>query len=166
MEGPEFDIIYNKYVYKVFYFVLRLSNDYLVAEEITQETFVKVYLSIDTFQGKCKLEVWICQIAKNLFFDYMKKRNYEFACECPEEKEICNYSDMDDIIINRESMERVNHFILNLKEPYRSILIDHVFAELNYDEMAFKYNKTPNWVRVNFYRAKQKLRELIENDQK
>lgn len=166
MEEPEFDIIYKKYVHKVLYFILRLSNDYLLAEEITQETFVKVYSSIDTFQGKCKLEVWICQIAKNIFFDYMKKRNYEVVCERPEEKEHYNYSDMDDIIIHHESIERVNRLILDLKEPYRSVLIDHVFAELSYDELALKYNKTPNWARVNFYRAKQKVRELMENDEK
>lgn len=77
MDNNDFEIIYKKYVSKVFSFILKLSGNYYVAEEITQETFVRAYISLPSYRGECRLEVWLCQIAKNLFFDYIKQSSRE-----------------------------------------------------------------------------------------
>ena len=61
----EFESIYNQYFQDVYSFVLSLSRNKKIAEEITQETFFKALKSIDKFQGNCKIDVWLCQIAKN-----------------------------------------------------------------------------------------------------
>ncbi|NOU81898.1 hypothetical protein GC101_23840 [Paenibacillus sp. LMG 31459] len=45
-----------------------------MAEEITQETFVKAVKNINQFKGNCKISVWLCQIAKNTYFTYMEKK--------------------------------------------------------------------------------------------
>lgn len=160
----DFELIYKKYMTKIFYFVLKLSNNHYIAEEITQETFVKAYSSICSFRGECRIEVWLCQIAKNLFYDYIKDRrnksnigysiNESLECGCNIEK----------TIIIKEELEYLNKIIMSLKEPYRSVIIDYLFMEMSYKEIAIKYQKTENWVRVNFYRAKQKIIEIYNRN--
>ena len=65
--------IYNDYfkIVKKYLFCLTGNND--IAEELTQETFYKAMLKINTFKGNCKMSVWLCQIAKNLWYNELKK---------------------------------------------------------------------------------------------
>lgn len=64
----EFEAVYKRYFKDVYKYVLSLTHDEHIAEEITQETFFKALKSIDHFDGRCKLYVWLCQIAKNTYF--------------------------------------------------------------------------------------------------
>ncbi|MGL5749382.1 MAG: RNA polymerase sigma factor, partial [Paraclostridium sp.] len=63
-----FEEIYNSYFSDVYRFILKLSNDQHIAEEITQETFYKALKNIDNFKGNSQMKVWLCQIAKNTYF--------------------------------------------------------------------------------------------------
>ena len=65
--------IYEQYFETVnkYLFCLTRNND--ISEELTQETFYKAVKKIDTYKGECKMSVWLCQIAKNLWYDYCKK---------------------------------------------------------------------------------------------
>ncbi len=159
MDNNDFEIIYKKYVSKVFSFILKLSGNYYVAEEITQETFVKAYTSLSSFRGECRLEVWLCQIAKNLFFDYIKKSSRETSTDNEIEKDNHYQNNVEHQIIIQEDFERLTHAVTALNEPYRSVIIDYLFIDLSYKEIAIKYKKTENWARVTFHRAKQKVRE-------
>ena len=60
-----FDIV-NKYLFS-------LTNNSDISEELTQETFYRAVKSIDSYNGKCKMSVWLCQIAKNLWYNQCKK---------------------------------------------------------------------------------------------
>lgn len=62
----QYFVIVNKYL-----FCLTRNND--ISEELTQETFYRAVSKIDTYKGECKISVWLCQIAKNLWYDYCKK---------------------------------------------------------------------------------------------
>ena len=69
----EFEEIYTTYFRDVFLYIHRLSNNEHLAEEITSETFFKAMNSIESFRGDCDIRVWLCQIAKNCYFTYLKK---------------------------------------------------------------------------------------------
>ena len=69
----EFEQIYNTYFKSVYRYIRKLSGDEHVAEEITSETFLKAMKSIGDFRGECDMHVWICQIAKNTYYSYLKK---------------------------------------------------------------------------------------------
>lgn len=69
-----FEQIYHLYFRDVYAFMLSLSRDETIAEEITQETFFKALQSIEQYKGKCKMNVWLCQIAKNTYFTYLDKQ--------------------------------------------------------------------------------------------
>lgn len=71
----EFAHIYEKNYPIVYKYVLSLCRNAPLAEEITQEAFVKALEHMDRFDGKCQLYVWICQIAKNIYFTYWKSKS-------------------------------------------------------------------------------------------
>ncbi len=69
----EFEQIYNAYFKSVYRYIWKFSGDEHIAEEMTSETFLRVMKSIGNFRGDCDMRVWICQIAKNTYYSYLKK---------------------------------------------------------------------------------------------
>ena len=80
----EFSKIYDEYFQYVYRYTLSLCQDAAIAEDVTQETFFKALKSIDKFNGKCKLQVWLCQIAKNTYFSYCEKEKSKMKKEISE----------------------------------------------------------------------------------
>ncbi len=106
--------------------------------------------------------LWLCQIAKNLFFDYLKKNKNNIPLELIEENCIdVEETDFTDDFIKKEKLLQIIHMIHHLKEPYQTIIIQRIFLELSYAEIGEQLGKTENWVRVNFYRAKNKIQNMI-----
>ena len=65
--------IYKEYFNTVYKYLLVLSHNSDISEELTQETFTKAVIKINTYKGNSAISVWLCQIAKNLYLDYLKK---------------------------------------------------------------------------------------------
>ena len=68
--------IYMEYANIVKRFLISLSGNVDLAEDLTQETFYQAYKSIHRYNGNCKMSVWLCQIAKHVYFDYLKKEKH------------------------------------------------------------------------------------------
>ena len=69
--------IYQTHARTVYKFLLSQCHDADLAEELTQETFCQAVRSIDRFKGDCKVSVWLCQIAKHLWYQHLRKRKPE-----------------------------------------------------------------------------------------
>lgn len=70
----DFEKIYSQYFDIVFRYVLSLCKDETLAEEITQEAFFKALKKIDSFRGDCKINIWLCQIAKNTYYSISENK--------------------------------------------------------------------------------------------
>ena len=70
---PDFEAVYREHFADVYRYVLALSRDEAVAEEITQETFFRALSSIEEFRGECQLRVWLCQIARNRYLSHCRE---------------------------------------------------------------------------------------------
>ena len=69
----DMDAIYRNHAQTVYKFLLARCHDPDLAEELTQETFYQAVRSIDRFDGSCRLSVWLCQIAKHLWYQHLRK---------------------------------------------------------------------------------------------
>lgn len=69
----ELEHIYRTYFKDVYLYVRSISQNEDIAEEITDETFFKAMKSLDSFRGTCDIRIWLCQIAKNSYFLYLRK---------------------------------------------------------------------------------------------
>ncbi len=155
----DFEEIYLMYFDDVYRFVFSLCRNENLAEEITQETFYKALKSIDKFDGKCKLYVWLCQIAKNIYFTYAKKSkklSYDenFSISINPESEF----------LQKETVWEIHKALHNLNEPYKEVFTLRVFGELSFLKIGELFGKTDSWARVIFYRAKEQIRrDMNEN---
>ena len=69
--------IYRQHARTVYKFLLAQCRDPDLAEELTQETFYQAVRSVDRFDGSCKVSVWLCQIAKHLWYQHLRRRRRE-----------------------------------------------------------------------------------------
>ena len=148
----EYFEIVNKYL-----FCLTHNND--ISEELTQETFYIAVKKIDTYRGECKMSVWLCQIAKNLWY-----------AQCRKNKKIINVKESDNlsvqaintleeqVILNDEKMSLYRK-MQELDEKTREVIHLRLTGELSFKEIGIILNQTESWARVTFYRGKNKLKE-------
>ncbi|WP_406242954.1 RNA polymerase sigma factor [Tissierella carlieri] len=115
----EFEEIYSEYFKDVYRYVLCLSKNESIAEDITQETFFKALKNIDGFKGNCKMSVWLCQIAKNSYFSYLKKKQNNF--ESVEDIADVSDSGFEQILVDDESVFEIHKILHNLEEPYKEV---------------------------------------------
>ena len=89
-----FEEVYQKYLKEVYCFLLRLSGDREIAEELTQQTFAIAFEKLENFRGECKLSVWLCQIAKHEYYAWTKKQK-RYANKLDE-----NHADQGEDLLN------------------------------------------------------------------
>ncbi|MBQ8148141.1 MAG: sigma-70 family RNA polymerase sigma factor [Lachnospiraceae bacterium] len=154
----DMEAIYQQYYEDVFRFLRGLSADELLAEELTQETFFRAIKSINQFKGNSDIRVWLCSIAKNLYFTYLnKEKRFEDKDLSVFESEEKNFMN---IMVDKELAIRVHRVLHSLREPYKEIFSLRVFGELSFKEIAMIFGKTEHWACVSYHRAKQ----MIQNE--
>lgn len=157
--------LYKEYFETVNKYLVCLSHNNELSLELTQETFCKAVQQIDKFQGNCKVEVWLCQIAKNLYFNYSKKMKKVTFIEDLTENLIpqATNSPENEIILKEEKMTLYQK-LHKLDEKTREVMYLRITGELSFREIGTILNKTETWARVTFYRGKEKLKEVDKNE--
>jgi len=156
----ELEEIYKNYFKYVYLYIYNLSGNKHIAEDITSETFMKAINSIDSFKGDCDIRVWLCQIAKNTYYSYLRKNKKLVSMDLAINKE----SDLDiekEICISEEA-RKINEIIHSLKEPYKEVFMLRVFGGMSFKEIASLFGKSNNWACVTYHRAKNKIKERLE----
>lgn len=155
------DEIYQTYARTVYKFLLSKTQNEDIAEELTQETFYQAVRCIHRFDGSCKLSTWLCAIAKNQLRVYQRKH--------PINESIDGHEDLIGISTEGEIFRQIERVDLMKKlhscpEPYREIIYLRIFGNLSFREIGEIMGRTENWARVNYYRAKERLRETVQED--
>ena len=151
----DYQELYTLYFQDVYKYMLALSRDPSLAEEITQEAFFKALKSLDSFQGQCKLYVWLCQIAKNTYLSYLKKHKE------PEKEETLT-SSLEEMMMDKESVFLIHQALHNLPEPYKEVFSLRVLGELSFRQIGLLFGKTENWARVTYHRARLRIKEELK----
>ena len=154
--------IYKEYFKTVYKYLFCLTSNHDLAEELTQETFYKAVKKIDTYEGKCKISVWLCQIAKYTWYDYLRRRQeiiniddlYEFKSEVS----------LEDKIIEEEEKNLIEGKLNVLDDFSKEVVILRIKGDMSFKEIGYVLNKTENWARVTYYRAKNKLKEALKDE--
>ena len=165
MKKAEMDEVYQKNAAMVYRYLCGLTQDAGLAEELTQETFFQAVKGISKFRGDCKISVWLCQIAKNLWYKELQKRDRHKTVEVDENLPSKESVEKDCL----KHLEKVEVFRLmhNLEDVTREVMYLRLAGDLQFSEIAEILGKTETWARVTYYRGKQKLmkgmREWTEN---
>ena len=153
----EFEEVYQRYFRDVYRYCLALCRDEQMAEEVTQETFFKALNAIGKFDGKCKIYVWLCQIAKNTYLTMVQKgRGTELTAEIP------TGESLEERLLTKESAFEIHRILHRLEEPYKEVFLLRTFGELSFKQIGELFSKTESWARVTYYRARLKIKEELQ----
>lgn len=159
----EFEEIYRMYFDDVYLYIRKLSGDEHVAEDITSETFFKAMRSIGGFRGDCDIRVWLCQIAKNCYYSYLKKVNRTdnmddvALAELPSREEA-----MEERVVRRDEASRIRKVLHGIPEPYKEVFMWRAFAELGFGQIGQIFGKSENWACVTYHRARTMIKTRLE----
>ena len=148
--------LYEKYHKTLYRFLLSMTGSEQEAEELLQEVFYQALLRVDRFEGRCSPLTWLCQIGKNLWFKELGKRK-RYHDQPVEELRLADEKVLIENVVEQDEKNRLRRAVIDLKEPYREVVILHVYGERELKDIAASYGKTESWARVTYYRAKQML---------
>ena len=138
---------------------LSLCGCHATAEDITSDTFLKAIKSSNNFKGQCSVKVWLCQIAKNTYYDHLRK--YSKVTELSDDIQVEN--DFVNELLDKNESIRIHKLIHKLDAPYKDVFMLRIFAELSFADIGEIFAKSESWARVTFHRARLKLKESEKN---
>ena len=163
---------YNELVYrykdKIINFLYRFMNDMDAAEDLSQETFLKVYIKKDSYREISKFSTWLYTIASNLAKTELRKikrrKTFSISSITNSDKEHNYFIDDDtnkeEVLDNNEN-KILHQSLYSLEQDFRTIIILREIQELSYDNIS-KILKLPlGTVKSRINRGKLKLREVL-----
>lgn len=143
----------------VFKYLIKLTGNAALAEELTQETFFRAYMNYTSLRNKEKASVWLCQIAKNTYYAWYNEHKKLHSLETTES--ISNPDNMEDSFVKKELSKKALACLHKLEEPYKEVFMLSVFGGFSLKDISAIFGKSESWARVTFFRAKQKLSEKM-----
>ena len=154
----DFEEIYKTYFHNVYLFVCSLTPDRNLAEEVTQETFVKAMRALDRFDGEKDVLAWLFTIARNTYFTHCRRQKH-ISDEPVQER--CEDTILERMI-DQEQAYLIHEYLHKMKEPYKEVFMLRVLGELPFDRIGRLFGKSDGWARVTYYRAKKEIMLYME----
>ena len=159
------DEMYRQNAKIVYYFLYSWCHNVQLAEDLTQETFLQAYKSIESYNGTCKMSVWLCQIAKHLWYQYLQKNGREIVTDIRDEYYGAMENSTESEVFSHYGMKEILKGMQRLPVQMREVMYLRLTGDLSYKEIGEILGRSENWARVNYYRGKELLwRELRENE--
>ena len=158
--SAELGQIYKDHAKDVFKYLMSLTGNPDLSEELTQETFYRAVYSINKYDGTCKITVWLCQIAKHIWYQELEKRK-RCRTEPLNEEMVCSGLNPEEQILATDNKAALYKAIHSLPENMREVVHMRLTGEFSFMEIGEILGKNENWARVTFYRAKQKIMEVF-----
>ncbi len=148
--------------------ILQLTYSYVknrnIAEDLTQDIFVKCYQSLHTYKGKSKIRTWLWRIAINHCKDYLKSWYNNHVIPSNDEIVYSGKSvhNTEQAVIQQDEEGRLAHAVMSLPIKYREVIYLHYFEELAIREVALILSMKENTVKTRLRRGKVLLKECWE----
>jgi RNA polymerase sigma factor (sigma-70 family) len=164
-DASAFSILVDRYKDLVFSLTIKMLKNREEAEEVSQDTFIKVYKSLPKFKGDSKFSTWIYKIAYNSCLDRLKK-NKKFYNNVPiDEFTEHQVKTIDNALENLETKEReqaIQDCIALLPSEDGFLLTLYYFEEQSLEEISKVMHLTPNNVKVKLFRSRKKLATILK----
>ena len=158
----EFEQVYKLYFKDVYTFLYGLSQNKAVAEDITQDTFLKAINNIHTFDGRKDIKAWLFTIARNTYYTEYNRQKI-FSPYNLEDNVDDKTNVLDNLILKEQSI-LILKILHNMIEPYKEVFMLRFFGGLSYNNIGLIFTKTESWARVTYYRAKKQILEQMEGN--
>ena len=161
-----FSVLIDRYKYMVFTMAHKIVRNREDAEEIAQDTFLKVCKALASFKGESKFSTWVYKIAYYRSLDYLKKKKRIIESDTVDISEVYNLSSIESVledIDRKERLEILKDAIQKLSEKDSAIVTLYYFEELSIKEIAMVTGLTPEVVKVRLFRSRKQLANILQH---
>lgn len=148
--------LYRQNAKIVYQFLYARCGNADLAEDLTQETFLRAYQSLDRYDGSCKVSVWLCQIAKHLLYQHWERVKREVPAE-HDEQQPAPGPDTERKVLTRIELVDMLKEMQKLPAQMREVMYLRIAGDLSFREIGEILGRSENWARVNFFRGKELL---------
>ena len=159
MSDPRIEL-YETYKNAIFLYLYRSTLNQHIAEDLTQDTFLKAFQSLSSFRGESSLKTWLFKIARNTYINYSKKK--QTSMELHSDRIDQHLTKQHDQFKRLDDQNAIELTLLKLPENYRTYIILRDVNDFTYEEVAAITNETIGQVKVGLYRARKKFKELYK----
>ncbi|MBL0023882.1 MAG: RNA polymerase sigma factor [Saprospiraceae bacterium] len=153
-----FNLLYDRYTDKVFAKCILMLRDHELAEDATQEIFVKILLSLSKFGGKARFSTWLYSITYNYCIDQIRKAKKEITLPIYDNSKTDHIDDgMYDSEIKETNVFRLKEIMEKLNADDKSILMMKYQDDFSIKEICVILDKTESAVKMKILRAKEKF---------
>lgn len=165
-DAQSFSVLVDRYKNLVFTLALRMLKHREEAEEVSQDTFIKVFRSLNRFKGDSKLSTWIYKVAYHTCLDRLKKHKREqqvVAIDKFTEHQVKTIDNALDRMEKEERKQAIQDCLQLLPSNDSALLTLFYFEELSLDEIAKIMDLTANNVKVKLFRSRKKLTGILRD---
>ena len=161
----DFELIYEEFHIPIYKYLMRLTGDELLSEELMQETFYQAYKSILRYKGNCQLFTWLCAIAKNCYFKYLRKDKQKLInVELLEQELLSDEStDPQQVLEKKETISEVVDALMGMKKIYRDVIVMRVYFECSYKDLSQVLGISESAAKVRYHRGIELLKSIHTN---
>ncbi len=164
MDGKTIDDIYQSHVRDVYRYLLSLCHEHHLAEDLTQETFLRAYLFLEDCPVE-RIKPWLFRVAHNAFVDVMRKRKYSQPQQQGYFEQVPAGANPEAQFLEGEEFRELQQIVDSLPDRQRQAIILVDYNGLSYGEAAAAMDITPGYFKILLFRARQKVRQLREGDE-
>lgn len=162
----ELDQLYRSYAKPLYYFLLKMSGSSHLAEDLTQETFVRATVSLSFYEQE-DVRAWLFKVARNAYLDEWRKRQRRkwvpFADYLFSKNEMISpYGLPEEEVLLEEEKEDLLNLLGYLPEQYRTIIYLREYETFSYEEIQETLDMSESQVKVTLHRARKRLSLLAE----
>lgn len=161
MKKKALEIVYEKYSQEVYLYAFSLCKDHYLAQDLVSDTFFKALLSIN--DDNTKIKYWLFRVCKNLWLDNLKYRKH-FSSNPLDTFQIPTEDNTLSKLIIDEEKRNLYMAILKLPPSSMEVVILFYFCNMSLKDIAENLNMNPGAARTLLFRARQKLRTLLEEE--
>lgn len=158
------EALYEQYSKSVYRYLFALTGEADISEELTQETFYQALKNMNTYRGESSPQVWLCAIAKRLWFKELERRKRTVPID---ESIIYNIAAPDDPVKEFEVRnDRIALFraMQQLEPDTREVIHLRLAGDFSFRDIGDILGHSEVWARVRYYRGKEELAKIMGGD--
>lgn len=167
LDGDESGFIEIVEIYKdgLILYLNSFTHDLRIAEELAEDTFVKIGIKKPTHRQLSSFKTWLYAIARNIAKDYIRKNNRIQEVVYDEGYDYCQeMNDLESSYFHEERKRIIHHALKQLKPEYQQVLWLIYFEDFSHQEVAKIMRKTVHGIDTLVYRARKSLKSQLEKE--
>ncbi|WP_234734728.1 RNA polymerase sigma factor [Tellurirhabdus bombi] len=161
-----FNLLVRKYQQKIYWHIRKMVIDHDDANDLTQETFIKVWNSLENFRGDSQLYTWIYRIATNECLNFLNKKRRRFFLPIGDvEGELMEKLETDPGVVGGDEVQlKLQKALLKLPEKQRLVFNMKYFDDMKYEEISEITGTSVGALKASYHLAVKKIEEYLTKD--